>query len=188
MNGKNRVLFRNKIVLFVLLSLIFLQQCDSRTKGTKESRPKEWAAAIQREGLPNLHKVSDQLFRGAQPEKQGFDELKKMGIKTIVNFRGSEKDLKHITGKGFNYYHIPVNTFFPKREEFAYFLEIVSKPDNWPVFVHCKHGADRTGTAVALYRIKIQGWDVEKAIHEMVNGGYHFHRIHWQLKRFIRTF
>lgn len=181
-------MFRNKIVLFLLFCLVFLLQCGGTPKEKDENRPAEWGIPIQREGLPNLHKVSDRLYRGAQPEEQGFDELKKLGVKTIVNLRGSEKDLKHIIGKDFNYYHIPVNTLFPGREEFAYFLEIVSRPVNWPVFVHCKHGADRTGTAVALYRIKVQGWDVEKAIDEMVNGGYNFHRIHQQLKRFIRKF
>ncbi len=187
MNG-SRVFFRNKIVLFVFFSLLFLQQCSRPPGDVEGNRPGEWATAIQREGLSNLYKVSDRLYRGAQPEKRGFEELKKMGIKTIVNLRGSEKDLKHITGKGFNYYHIPVNTLFPKREEFEYFLEIVSKPENRPVFVHCKHGADRTGTAVALYRIKVQDWDVEKAVDEMVHGGYNFHRIHQQLKRFVRKF
>ena len=68
------------------------------------------------------------------------------------------------------------------------FLEIVSDPDNLPAFVHCKHGADRTGTAVALYRIKVQNWDAEEAINEMVNGGYNFHRIYRHLKDFVRKF
>ena len=43
-----------------------------------------------------------------------------------------------------------------------------------PVLVHCKHGADRTGCIVALYRIVFQSWSKEAAIDEMHNGGYGF--------------
>ena len=179
------VRFKNKLTLFVVFFLIFFLQYNC---GEEKSRPHYWATAVEREGLPNLYKVSDNLYRGAQPGKKGFEELKKLGIKTIVNFRNSEKDWKHIKGMGFNYYHLPVNTLFPKREKFERFLEIAAKPENWPVFVHCKRGADRTGTAAALYRVKIQNWDKEKAIDEMVNGGYHFNKIYIQLKRFIREF
>ncbi|GAF98053.1 unnamed protein product, partial [marine sediment metagenome] len=35
-----------------------------------------WATAIERPGLPNFHKVSDSLYRGAQPTAEGFRELK----------------------------------------------------------------------------------------------------------------
>lgn len=35
-----------------------------------------------------------------------------------------------------------------------------------PVFIHCVHGRDRTGLAIALYRIKAQGWSADKAIAE----------------------
>lgn len=187
MTRKQRFI-NNKLVLAVLIGLLFWQQCGGVSNAAGETRPPEWAVKIEIEGLPNLHKVSDGLYRGAQPKKEGFDGLKKLGIKTIVNFRGSDKDYEHIRGKGFNYYYIPVNTLSPDRRKFERFLEIVSDPANGLVFVHCKHGADRTGAAVALYRIKVQGWEVEKAIDEMVHGGYNFHWIHWHLKRFIRKF
>jgi len=55
-----------------------------------------------------------------------------------------------------------------------------------PVFVHCEHGADRTGIACAAYRIVVQGWSKQQAIDEMVNGGYGFHRVWGNLIDFIR--
>jgi protein tyrosine phosphatase (PTP) superfamily phosphohydrolase (DUF442 family) len=179
---------QNRLVLAILIGLLFWQHCSGVSNAAEANRSPEWAVPVVIEGLPNLHKVSDDLYRGAQPSMEGFVKLKELGIKTIVNLRGSDKDYEHIRGKGFNYFHIPVNTFSPNHKEFARFLEIVSNPAYCPVFVHCKHGADRTGTAAALYRVKIQGWDVEKAIDEMVHGGYHFHWIHWPLKTFIRRF
>ena len=32
-----------------------------------------------------------------------------------------------------------------------------------PVYIHCEHGADRTGLLAALYRVKVQGWAPEDA-------------------------
>ena len=55
-----------------------------------------------------------------------------------------------------------------------------------PVLVHCQHGADRTGSMCALYRIMRQGWKVEDAITEMKDGGYGYHSIWCHLPRFIR--
>ena len=50
---------------------------------SKPARPAEWAKPVSMPGLPNLHKVSDSLYRGAQPEPEGFVNLKAMGIKDI---------------------------------------------------------------------------------------------------------
>jgi len=44
-----------------------------------KDRPAEWATPIgDVPGLPNLHKVSDELYRGGQPEEDGFFELRKL--------------------------------------------------------------------------------------------------------------
>lgn len=181
---------RNKlIVLLFVLSLVFLYHFLYNSPDDPiYPRPAQWAVSMEREGLPNFHKVSDVLYRGGQPEKQGMEELKKMGIKTIVNLRTSDLDQELMAGYEFNYYHLPMNAFLPIKEKFSRFLEIVSDPALQPVFIHCKHGADRTGAAVALYRIRVQGWTYEDAIAEMVNGGFHFHRIHGHLKGFIKRF
>jgi len=184
------VTIKKRIVLLLLLSFIILPQCGkSSERATPASqRPSKWAEPISLPGVKNFFKVSDTLYRGAQPQKQGFQELEKMGIKSIVNLRNSNDDQELMTGTKLEYFHIPMIAFFPKKNKFKRFLEIVSNPANQPVFVHCKHGADRTGAAVALYRIKIQNWKIPDAINEMVNGGYNFHKIHNHLKNFIRKF
>jgi len=40
-----------------------------------------------------------------------------------------------------------------------------------PVFVHCKRGADRTGTVIALYRMVHDGWDSKRALSEAKSYG-----------------
>lgn len=183
---------RKRFLLIIFLILILLGgfYCSKANESTTDTknRPSEWAQPITLPGLPNLYKVSDNLYRGAQPEKNGILELKKLGIKTIISLRKSNDTAEFVKDSGITYYHIPVFTLFPSKEKYKQFLKIVSNPSNWPVFVHCQHGADRTGSAVALYRIKIQKWNKEDAINEMVNGGYHFHKIHSHLKNFVRNF
>jgi protein tyrosine/serine phosphatase len=139
-------------------------------------------------GLPNFYRVSDQLYRGGQIEAAGVAELKKLGVKTVVNFSGSEQDYQFFRDSGIRVDHLPMSAFFPEKQLLREFLDLVADPARTPVFVHCIHGADRTGAAVALYRIHIQKWDKEKAIAEMTGGPFGFHRIHSHLKQFIRDF
>lgn len=41
-----------------------------------------------------------------------------------------------------------------------------------PVYIHCIHGRDRTGLAIALYRIKGEGSSVDDALNEIKNLGF----------------
>lgn len=48
-------------------------------------------------------------------------------------------------------------------------LEIMRDPARQPVLVHCAAGSERTGCAVALYRVHEQGWDLDRAYAETLN-------------------
>ena len=48
----------------------------------------------------------------------------------------------------------------------AKFFELVNNPENYPIFFHCRRGADRTGLFAALYRMALQRWDAVKAYNE----------------------
>lgn len=177
--------------LFIFLVIVITISFTALDPGYSETivdRPGTWATPIARNGLPNFFKVSGTLYRGAQPTKEGFPELKKMGIKTIVNLRKYHTDEKFIKGMGFDYFQIPTNTSRPLKDHYQKFLDIVNNPDLQPVFVHCHYGADRTGTAVALYRITVQKWAAEEAIRELQEGGYNYHSIYKEIIKFIRNF
>lgn len=137
-------------------------------------------------GVTNFAKISNALYRGAQPTKLGFEELKKAGIKTIVNLRSYHCDFYKIQGQGFRYFHIPCQAHWTKEKRVAQFLKIMENKENYPVFVHCKHGADRTGLMVAAYRMYYQKWPREKAISELSPFG--FHGIWRNIKKYLRKF
>ncbi|MCX5894044.1 MAG: dual specificity protein phosphatase family protein [Deltaproteobacteria bacterium] len=142
-------------------------------------RPAEWAAPYLLAGVCNLHKVSDNLYRSAQPTAAGFRNLRALKIKTVVNLRSFHSDRAALAGTGLDYVHIYMKAWHPEEEDIVKFLKIVTDPDRTPVLVHCQHGSDRTGTMCALYRIMVEGWPKTKAIDEMRCGGFGFHKI-WE--------
>jgi protein tyrosine/serine phosphatase len=136
-------------------------------------------------GLPNFFKFSEILYRGAQPAPGGFRELKAMGIRTVVNLRAFHSDRVEVAPTGMQYEEIPMKTWHAEQEDIVRFLRIVQDPNRTPVFVHCQHGADRTGLMCAMYRIVVCGWDKQKAIKEMTGGGFGFHPVWTNIVKFI---
>lgn len=136
-------------------------------------------------GCGNLYKVSETLYRGEQPSGEGFKELEKLGVKTVVNLRSLHSDRGKLEGTNLAYEHIRMEAWDPEQEEIEAFLEIAADPSRQPVFVHCLHGADRTGTMVAIYRMVVEGWDTDKALDEMQNGPFGFHEMFQGLPEFI---
>jgi protein tyrosine phosphatase (PTP) superfamily phosphohydrolase (DUF442 family) len=151
------------------------------------ARPRWYAEPVARPGLPNLHRVTPRLYRGAQPDAQGMRELAKMGVKTVVNLRSLHSDRDEIGSLPLSYEHINMKAWHPEDEDVVRFLRIVTDESRGPVFVHCQHGADRTGLLMAVYRIVVQGWPKERAIDEMTHGGFGYHVIWKDLIVYLRA-
>ena len=150
------------------------------------NRPKTWAQPVNLAGVPNLYRVSDALYRGDQPSPHGMENLKKLGLKTILNLRSFHSDRDEIGETGLAYEHIYMKAWHPEEEDVVRFLKIVTDPKRAPVLVHCQHGADRTGTMIAVYRIAVQGWSKAEAIREMTEGGFGFHQTWSNLPKWIQ--
>jgi protein tyrosine/serine phosphatase len=121
--------------------------------------------------VPRFLTVSDGLYRGGQPSEAGFQILKEKGIKTVINLRSEDNtEAKLVEKLGMHYVQIPVDEIVPwsqiPQAAIAKYFEIVNNPANYPIFFHCKRGADRTGALAALYRMAVQGWDSRKAYGE----------------------
>ena len=134
-------------------------------------------AASENPNLKNFQKVDDRVYRGAQPTDEGFRELAARGIKTVIDLRQigehSQADEERVvTGLGMRYVSIPMKGLSePKENLVAAVQKIFNDPEQGPVFVHCKRGADRTGLVVAVYRITHDSWDNKKALTEAKSNG-----------------
>lgn len=133
------------------------------------------AIPIQLQGVGNLYRVNNNLYRSGQPTEEGMKNLEKIGIKTIINLRAFHTDTDEIKGTALLNEELSVNAWRIKDEDIIHVLRIIEKKENGPFLIHCEHGADRTGVVIAMYRIVKQGWSREEAIEEMVNSGYGFH-------------
>ncbi len=122
-------------------------------------------------GLPNFHNVNPQIFRGGQPTPKGFQELARLGIKTVIDLREpgsrSRTEERIVEAAGMRYVSVPMRGFHtPTAEQIAKVLSLFNDSSAAPVFVHCRKGADRTGTVVACYRISHDGWENTHALAE----------------------
>ena len=129
--------------------------------------------------LPNFDQVSDSVYRGAQPKKGGFRRLAKFGVKTVVNLRDDDamakREESEARASGLQYFNIPLKRAGrPADEQVERVLAILNNTTHQPVFVHCRLGADRTGTIIAVYRISHDGWTSERAKAEAIRHGMHF--------------
>ncbi len=149
-------LMKRYMWLFLLLGLMV---CSAGQRGLPA-----------REGIRNFGKVNETVYRGAQPDAAAIRNLKKLGIKSIVNLRTSgaewKKEVAQAQESGIVCTNIPLNGIRrPTHEEVRKVLDAI-KALPPPVFIHCQHGCDRTGTIVACYRIEYENWSNQAALAE----------------------
>ena len=175
------------ITVIAAAALFAMNLYTSRDPG-QASRREEWAVPLERPGLQNLHRVTEDFYRGAQPTAEGMKELEAMGVKTVVNLRSFHSDRDELEGTTLGHEHISMKTWHPEGEDVVRFLRVVTDPERAPVFVHCQRGADRTGMMSAIYRVGVCGWTKEAAKEEMLNGGFGFAQTWQNMVAFFEEF
>jgi protein tyrosine/serine phosphatase len=146
-----------------LISFLFLISM-MLTAGPMEEGPKEG-------DIPRFGMLAEGLYRGGQPTEKGFRLLKEKGVKTVINLRAEDNSEEPLVEKlGMKYIRIPVQEIRPWSQippgAIAKYFELVNNRENYPIFFHCRRGADRTGAFAALYRMAMQGWNARKAYDE----------------------
>jgi protein tyrosine/serine phosphatase len=144
-------------IVAALLSVALLAGCATRGVPTTH-------------GIVNFGKVNDWLYRGGQPDQKGMQQLAAMGVRSVINLRMTDDVWKGeqaaATAYSIAYTNIPFRSFSaPTDAQVACVLAAISAMPK-PVFVHCQHGCDRTGTIIACYRILEGQWDNSRALKE----------------------
>jgi tyrosine-protein phosphatase SIW14 len=142
-------------------------------------------------GITNFYQVDDHVYRGAQPNNEGFQYLAKIGIKTVLDLQEADnraaEEKSSVSALGMQYVNVPMTGLTPPTQaEISKILALLEDTTGGPVFVHCHRGADRTGAVIAAYRIDHNHWDSARALKEAVSDGmgmFQFPR-----KDYIRTF
>jgi protein tyrosine phosphatase (PTP) superfamily phosphohydrolase (DUF442 family) len=107
----------------------------------------------------NLHTVlAGEIYRGAQPTPNQLEQLvKKFGIRTVVNLRGLSNpsswyldQCRKIQQLGISQQDLNLSASrLPPAQEIRRLVEIIDNAD-YPIYFHCRRGADRTGLASVI--------------------------------------
>lgn len=178
--GRTRFALSVSIALLVALTLSAVSIASS-----VEKREKKSSDEIE---VKNFGKVTEVFYRGAQPDEDEYGQLASLKIKTIIDLRDDPKDYARSMAQrnGLKYINLPMSDKdYPSPDSADKFLALVSDKDNQPVYVHCAGGRHRTGAMTAVFRMKVQGWDVERAYDEMKDYDFYTRWGHKAMKRFV---
>lgn len=138
------------------------------------------ATAPRVDGLPTNFGVVEEgkLYRGSQPNYEEIENLYRRGVKTIVKLNTADLEAERSAAGelGIRLMEIPLNARTVGTSKSCDDVErayaAMTDPLNWPVYVHCDHGRDRTGFLVGLYRERVQGWTYEQVSDELAQYGH----------------
>ncbi|MFN9638745.1 MAG: hypothetical protein ACK56W_01810 [Pirellula sp.] len=129
-----------------------------------QDAPKDYPTKISTENLPNCIQVTENVYSGAVPEGPlAFEELRKLGIKTVVSVDGMKPNVELATSYGLRYVHLPHGydgISSQRLQEIAKALLELPKP----VYVHCHHGKHRSPAATASACIMLSWIDREAGL------------------------
>lgn len=109
-------------------------------------------------------------YRSAQPTSRVDDMIQEYGLASILSLRGGtpkdffySNEVRATQEAGVDFYDLPLSaTRRPRRRELLLLIDVLKQCD-YPLLIHCKSGADRTGLASAIYRMEILGQPPEQA-------------------------
>lgn len=145
-----------------------------------------------KEIVVHFDEVVPGVYRGGLISKEAAPLLKELGIKTVINFDNHEKRAKeeeeYLKLFGIYTIRIPWSGWdYPRDEDIEKFLALIKTSELRPLIVHCKRGSERTGVAIATWRVSEFGWTAEQAYKEMKR--YHFRSFtRGHLKEYVYRF
>ncbi|MBX3376098.1 MAG: hypothetical protein KF678_03745 [Phycisphaeraceae bacterium] len=136
-----------RLAMFALAASVSLVACVQ--KHAETSSPK--AAKVP---LPNVHTLGSLISGGVPAGDAAFDELKAMGVKTIISVDGATPDVARAEARGMRYVHIPITySDVPEQQKLEIARAIRDLPG--PVYIHCHHGKHRSPAATAAAAVTL---------------------------------
>ena len=183
--------FCTLFTIFLTLAPLLSAQ-ETKTQLAAGKNPAS-AAKIPLAGIHNAGKINDHLFRGAQPNQDGVQSLRKLGVTTIIGLRAedhsrSAEEKKLAESLGMNFVPIPNDAWStPTDAHMAEFFRLIAQRPQQTIFVHCQFGEDRTGVYVAAYRMAFEHWTWRQALAEMRD--FHFNSFwHPNMRDYVKHF
>lgn len=113
--------------------------------------------SVETKDLHNAHRVTDKLISGAAPEtEQAFDDLRRLGVRTIISVDGAKPDVEAARRHGIRYVHLPI-TYSTVTDDQGKDIAKALLELPGPIYVHCHHGKHRSAAAVAVACVT-NGW------------------------------
>ncbi len=129
--------------------------------------------AILRVWWKNFHQIDTGVYRSNQPSPERLAEFRAMGIKTILNLRGSSGDSHYLFEReacislGLTLIdHRLYGADLASRRELLDLISILRTIAK-PVVMHCKSGSDRTGFAAVIYLHVVCGRPLNDAMRQL---------------------
>jgi protein tyrosine/serine phosphatase len=128
----------------------------------------------------NKHRVTDRLWRSAQPAPHQIARLAAEGVRTFINLRGGREHGSWQLQKdacdrlGLTLVELVVRSReAPDRDTILAARDLFARM-RYPAVLHCKSGADRAGFVAALYLVLQEGRPVSEALAQLSPRFGHF--------------
>lgn len=155
---------RGKIVSMVLLLVLLAGVVWYADDGHELFWPKRWG--VVQEGA---------IYRSGEPLPIATARpVRAHGIRTIIDLGahtpGTDEEIaaqQKAEELGITRYRFGlIGDATGDPNDYVAALRLINDPANQPVWVHCAAGSERTGMLIALHRVIVDGWDVDRAYDE----------------------
>ena len=119
------------------------------------------------QALPKNFRNVDTFFVGAMPTEKDIAEFRALGITTIISLHELPPEVKQRAQKaGLKLYSFPLRTRLKHIDEI---MQVMREAPMYSVYVHCLHGADRTGAVTAYWLYTERKYDPFAALASVIS-------------------